>query len=223
MCRCVAGAVVTSAVQEKLGSTAPTSGIDIEPQPMPGVTPSLPPTTEAPFEFWNDPQWQAGRTKNEIEWHSVSWPAAVPNYLLRAVSKRKALNDVKIGTAKTRAHFSSNDNLIKMDGPKKVALNTESSQSTWRHEFGHAVDFGDSLKPVISQRPSFQAAYESDNAFLSKAPGLADQTATARAAVKIKDLPDVERARTVTEALQRAGLDEADVRTFMKKKQRAWL
>ena len=108
-----------------------------------------------------------------------------------------------------------------MEGPKAAGFQQEASLATWRHEFGHAMDYR--LKPggkpftAVSSRKWFVNAYKKDREFFKQSPGVEHQSQLSRkAAEEIKNLPDAERQREVVDALRLAGLDETEVRTFLK-------
>ena len=141
-CRCVAAPVVRQRDRERLTGASTHSITHISGPGGSLVSPPVAPieAPKVPVQFWKDPEWRASRTAREIEQHETSWTNA-PDYVLNAVSKRVALSKVEYRGAGGGV-YKYRENAIRVSGKKGAEFGTESQQSVWRHEFGHAMDWG---------------------------------------------------------------------------------
>ena len=219
LCRCVGAPVVRQRDRERLTGASTHSITHISGPGGSLVSPPVAPieAPKVPVQFWKNPEWRASRTAREIEQHETSWTNA-PDYVLNAVSRRVALSKVEYrGTG--GGVYKYRENAIRVSGKKSAEFGTESQQSVWRHEFGHAMDWGTSWKNNVSLRQSFRGAMDEDRLRLRKKPheygvGRAGQREDLERFVR---RTSTERAAAIAEAMDDAGLDESAIREFIKR------
>lgn len=114
-------------------------------EPKTKTEPAKPPSEpEKPKSGAPDPEAAfAGRSAPETAWHKASWQHADPAFL-HAVANTPPV--IVVPADAGGAYYHPGRHQIAM--PREV---TQYGQGTWRHEFGHAIDYGGTVNNLSSR------------------------------------------------------------------------
>lgn len=127
-------------------------------------------------------------------WHAVSWNSA-PDWLMQVVVREQSVN---VSTSGDGA-WARGGELVNMSYLEYV--NDEAfSQTVWRHEFGHILDFRLGGGKYISAGDKFTASMHADADTLKKSAGVGQSKAAKAQAAKRAARPEDVR-RTVVDLL----------------------
>lgn len=117
----------------------------------------------------------------QARWHDNSF-AKSPEYIQHAVAKYDGKFG-SLGTNNKGAYFNQSFNLINM--PPKMTPDSYRYQSTWRHEYGHFLDFN--LRPTQrSLEADFVGAMTKDTDLIAYQSGMGRRTAKYGDFVKVR-------------------------------------
>lgn len=192
-CRCFAEPLFSD--ETKL---APPPVTRVKPKPV-----APPPKVVAPPKIVAPPPPPVAPTRRTIQdrlvpgyqayaWHKDSWPDYTPSWMDNAVV---AYQDIRLTSVDKDGAYASGGRMINM--PSEYVKGTHKGRSTFRHEYGHIVDYRSNRSGYdpSSSRPDFRKAADSDKRLINAAHR---KTANNVPAVEFMSLEDVSSAVGVT-------------------------
>lgn len=219
---------------KRIGDFSGLPKVAIRPIPPTSLAPPTPPVS----------YWQTGTP--EGDWHESSFNDA-PIWLKQAIQREGTLpGGVKHTPGKTAYHLNGSSQYIEMGDERPNGPNPAHHQATWRHEYGHALDYklGKKAGRMVqkdattwkslsteSESPEFTKAMKADSRELINPPGLpalskTDEWKKAKLAmmeakrneiIALRDLPADELTKAIGDMAQIVGTNYADVKAALLK------
>ncbi len=179
--------------------------------------PEIPPRPLPPPQPWEDPN--SGMTARERDWHRRAWSPETPVWLREAIGRRGPLARIRHRRSSLDSGYDWSEDAMTIGLGPGGAVDRGRVVGAFRHEYGHALDFGTSRQSImqVSSRPPFIAAAEQDRERLSKRLGRRSKRRDKLdlEAAELRDLEAAARATEIGKVMKRAGLDEGRVRALL--------
>ena len=107
----------------------------------------------------NPRPWSAAPDTEEGKWHDAAFGNS-PQWVKDAAASRAALPGGVFGNGKGGAYYNPSTDAITMG--RKIDKTNPTHQATWRHEYGHAVDFKEGAFMQRSAQADFTDAMRAD-------------------------------------------------------------